>query len=774
MKRSGRGKGGRAYAARLGPLMRQWGPLFRHLYDAVIVTDLDGKIVEWNPAAEELYGYAREEVLGKNAEILNPAPERAAVSRGILEGLDREGLWVGEIRIVRKDGTAGLCESVVVAVYGDAGERIAVLSFDRDITARRRAEERLGVINELINRSAENLSVIDLETGLYLYVNDTCCVSTGYSRDEFLRMCVADIDPSVTRKWSAADERTIRSGERTRLREGLIRRKDGTVFPVEVISSIVRVAGREYLVATARDITERRKTEEEQARQRDFMKRVIDMIPDFLFVKDREDRYLLANRALADACGTTPERMLGKTDVELGADPAEAARFTEADREVLRSGKDMLIPDETFTVASGETRRYQTTRRPLADERGELTRVLAASIDITERLQMQEQLLHAQKMETVGHLAGGIAHDFNNLLSVILTCARFIDRDLPPDSPLRRDSGQILATVNRCVDLTRKLLAFSRRQIISPSVIGVDEFVRSMETMLRRLIREHVVLEFQLAPDTGAVCADRNQLEHLLINLCVNADDALPEGGTLTVRTARAAVSARAGREDAWGASDFVMISVRDTGTGMSEEVKAHLFEPYFTTKEIGRGTGLGLASIYGIVKQNGGSIEVESAEGEGTEFRVYLPRVGASPAASATPREPPRPPRGIETVLLAEDEQMVRTVTARMLRDHGYTVLEAESGDAALRIARAFGVDKISLLVTDVVMPGMNGKQLVEELRREVPGLAALCISGYPREEMGHRGVLDPGIAFLSKPFNDVELVTKVREVLDASASGR
>lgn len=219
---------------------------------------------------------------------------------------------------------------------------------------RGRAEERLGLISELINRSAENLSVIDIETGRFLYVNDTCCASTGFSREEFLRMRVADIDPSAAGAWSPEEERSARSRKATRLREGLIKRKDGTVFPVEVSSSIAIVAGREYLIATARDITGRRRTEEEQSRRRTFLRQVIDMIPDFLFVKDREDRYLLANRQLAKAYGTTHERMLGKTDVELGADPVQAARFSEAGREVLRSRRDMVTPDEEFTVASGE------------------------------------------------------------------------------------------------------------------------------------------------------------------------------------------------------------------------------------------------------------------------------------------------------------------------------------------------------------------------------------------------------------------------------------
>ena len=505
-------EGGDTPAAGIEPLVRQWVSLFQHMYDAVIVTDLDGNIVEWNPAASALYGYSREEVLGKKAELLNPSAERRAVTRSILKGLEEAGVWVGEIRVVRKDGSRGLCESVIVPVRDAKGGRVAVLSFDRDITERKRAEEELGVFKELINRSGENLSIIDLDTGLFLYVNDTCCASTGYSRDEFLTMRVADIDPSVTEPRPPEKRRAVRVEKSSRVREGLIRRKDGTIFPVEVNFSIVRVGGKGYEIATARDITERRRGEDELSRQRDFLRKVIDVIPELVFVKDSDDRYLLVNRGLADAYARTPEQMIGKTDLDLGGDPVEADRFREAVREVLRTGREMIIPEETFTPAAGETRYYQTTRRPLADEEGALTRVLAVSVDITERRRMQQQLLHAQKMETVGRLAGGVAHDFNNLLSIILNCAYFLNKDLPSDSPLREDTAQILATTDRCVDLIRKLLAFSRRQIISLRAVSVGEILRSTEKMLRRLIHENISLQVSAEADAGMLRADPAQI----------------------------------------------------------------------------------------------------------------------------------------------------------------------------------------------------------------------------------------------------------------------
>lgn len=769
-KKPRRAKG--APAGRTGdiePLVRQWSSLFQHLYDAVIVTDLDGRIVEWNPAASALYGYTRGEALGKKAEELNPPAERRAVSRSILRGLDNAGIWVGEIRVVRKDGSEGRAESVIVPVRDEKGRRVAVLSFDRDITERTRAAEELGIFRELINRSGENLSIIDLQTGRFLYVNDTCCASTGYSRDEFAAMRVADIDPSVKEPWSAKKERAHRTDRITRLREGLIRRRDGTIFPVEVSSSIVRVAGKEYLIATARDITDRQRGEDERSRQRDFLRKVIDVIPELVFVKDAKDRYILANRGLADAYAMTPEQMVGKSDVELGNDPAEAAGFREADREVLRTGREMIVSEETFTLASGETRYYQTTRRPLADEEGGLTRILAVSVDITERRLMQARLIQSQKMETVGRLAGGIAHDFNNLLSIILNCAYFLSKDLPPDSPLREDTAQILATTERCVDLIRKLLAFSRRQIISPRAVGVGEILRSAEKMLRRLIQENISLEIVSEPGAGMVRADPAQIEHALINLCINARDAMPGGGAITIRAARAIPPDGTGATaDGEARGKWVMISVRDTGAGMSDEVKSHIFEPYYTTKEMGRGTGLGLSSIYGIVIQHGGHIRVQSAPGKGTEFRIYLPRLRRErePLRGGSASAPPS--CGSETVLLVEDQRSVREVTARMLRSLGYTVRDAGSGDEALALVTRGGAEGLRLLITDVIMPGMGGRELAAVLARKIPGLKVLFISGYPEEEIGHCGLIEPGIYFLPKPFDQATIGKKMRELLD------
>jgi signal transduction histidine kinase len=390
--------------------------------------------------------------------------------------------------------------------------------------------------------------------------------------------------------------------------------------------------------------------------------------------------------------------------------------------------------------------------------------------DITERQRLEEQLRQAQKMEAVGRLAGGVAHDFNNILTVVIGCAELaadaLAQDRDADSYLR----EILVSADRATDLTNQLLAFSRRQILQPRVLDLNQVLEGLETMLRRLLGEDLEIEIAKAPGIGTVLADPGRIEQVVMNLVVNARDAMPTGGKLTVETGevyldKEYVKSHEGTQE----GPHVMLSVSDTGAGMSPEVCARLFEPFFTTKAQGKGTGLGLSTAYGIVKQSGGSISVYSEPGRGTTFKIYLPRMDgdAAEAAAAGVDEPPS--TGSETVLVAEDDLAVRSVTVNMLRKRGYTVLEAESPGEALRLAGEHP-DPIHLLVTDVVMPEMGGRELADAIVLVRPQVRVLFVSGYTENAIVHQGVLDRGIAFLSKPFTIQSLAAKVRSVLDGS----
>jgi signal transduction histidine kinase len=387
--------------------------------------------------------------------------------------------------------------------------------------------------------------------------------------------------------------------------------------------------------------------------------------------------------------------------------------------------------------------------------------------DISERKRLEDQLRQAQRMETVGRLAGGVAHDFNNLLTAISGYSAFALESLPPSDPVRADIEQVVKAADRAAGLTRQLLAFSRRQIIEMRVISLNDLVLDMDKMLRRLIGEDIELATIPGDDLASARADPGQLEQVLVNLVVNARDAMPGGGTLTIETANVSLDEGYARlHPGLESGDYVMLAVTDTGTGMTDEVKSHLFEPFFTTKGVGKGTGLGLSTVYGIVKQHGGYTYVYSELGKGSTFKVYLPAVEAEAEGLSRRDAEGYLPKGSETVLVVEDEATVRGFIVRTLAELGYKPLEAINGEEALRVAREHH-GPIHLLLTDVVMPQMGGKELGAQMRVERPDIRVLFASGYTDSTIVHDGILDKGLAFLQKPFTTATLARKVREVL-------
>jgi PAS domain S-box-containing protein len=502
--------------------------------------------------------------------------------------------------------------------------------------------------------------------------------------------------------------------------------------------------------------------------QQQFLLQIVNANPHMIFVKNWDGRFTLANQAAAEIYGTTTEQLVGKRDADFNPNREEVERFLQDDREVMTSLQPRFIAEEPVTnPATGETRWFQTVKVALVAAEGGVPQVLGVATDITRRKQLEDQLRQSQKMEAVGRLAGGVAHDFNNLLTAILGHADLLLEDATQHDGRRADLTEIKRAAERAAGLTRQLLAFSRKQILQPKVLDLNTVVTGMGTLLHRLIGEDIELRIVPAPGLGAVEADPGQLEQVILNLAVNARDAMPRGGKLTVETANVHLDEAYARQRVGvQPGPYVLLAVTDTGVGMDEHVKAHVFEPFFTTKEQGKGTGLGLATVYGIVQQSGGFIWVYSEPGRGTAFKIYLPRK----AASSQDLEPV-PTRedshaGSGTILLVEDEEAVRKLASRVLEARGYTVLRAADGLQALdTVERHPGA--IDLLITDVVMPRMSGRELADLVRPRRPATKVLYVSGYTDDAIVHHGVLDAGVMFLQKPFTPDSLARKVKEIL-------
>lgn len=592
----------------------------------------------------------------------------------------------------------------------------------------------------------------------------------GYAAEEMLGHSILDLVPPAQHTEARSIVERIRAGEHIAPYHAARLRKDGRLVHVSVNPWPVRDAAGNFvsLAAVYTDLTDRRRAAEALRERDELLRNIMAHIPCGLFWKDRRSAYLGANEQFARDHGlASPEQAVGRTDPDFLVDPSEAEFFRQCDRQVIESGEPLLNVEEPLTRPNGRKVVLLTSKVPLRDAEGRVVGVLGVYQDITDRKRMEEQFRQAQKMDAIGQLAGGIAHDFNNLLTVILGYGDLALERLAADDPLRELVAGMAGAGQRAAALTRQLLAFGRRQVLSPKVLDLNDIVAGIERMLRRLIGEDIDLATRLQPDLGHVRADPGQVEQVLLNLAVNARDAMPRGGKLTIETRDAELdSAYTRGHPEVPPGRYVLMAVSDTGCGMTPEVKARIFEPFFTTKGPGKGTGLGLATVYGIVKQSGGSVEVYSEPDNGTAFKVYLPRVDL-PVTAGKSQPPLSPPRGTETILVAEDDRGVRGLTCHVLRSSGYTVLEAADGEDALRAAGRYP-GPIHLLLTDVVMPGMNGRELAERLHVTRPHVRVLYLSGYTDDAIVRHGVLEERAEFLQKPFTPLALTSRIRKILD------
>ncbi len=725
-------------------------------------------MLEWiTDAFWRLTGYVPGDMsfgIGMTA-IIHP-DDRVLVRRtfeALISGQDQ----VFEFRMMSKSGRIRWLRCHMRPVWDkDRGGIARIYGAAQDITERKEAEETWQRYQLFHQHSRDIILFVRYPDGQILEANRAAAAAYGYSHEELLALNIRDLHhpetrPLLTIQMAQANQAGIRF-------ETIHCRKDGSTFPVEVNSYSIPVGEEQMLFSVARDITERKHAEEQLANERNLLRTLIDNVPDLIYVKDTQGRFLVANEAIARIMGADgPHGLLGKTDFDFY--PAELAiQYHSSEQELLRSERPILDREEMIVDSQGRKKWLSTTKVPLYDREGQMIGLVGMGRDITARKQLEEQFRQAQKMEAIGRLAGGVAHDFNNLLTVINGSSELLLEELDPSDSLAGDVKNILDAGERAARLARQLLVFSRRQIVETRILNLNEVLLNLGKMLSRLIGEDMRLEMNLDPQLANIRADAGQLEQVVVNLAVNARDAMPQGGTLSLTTANVTLDdAYENAHVGLRSGSYVSLSVTDTGTGMPPEVLQHLFEPFFTTKAEGKGTGLGLATVYGIIHQSEGDIRVYSEVGYGSTFRIYLPRV--QEVASEHIEEALKARGGSETILVVEDQEPVRRITARMLKDLGYSVLEAADGAAAIQLCRDYP-HAINLLLTDVVMPEMGGKELAEQLTLLRQDLRVLYMTGFSEKAVTHLEAEESDVQIIQKPFSSETLARQVRQILDGS----
>ena len=750
---------------------------FQDLGVGMALLSPDGRWLRVNQAVCEILGVSQDELIGFSAEARahpDDAPAHVEALRLLLAGECRT--YTMEKRYVRPSGEvvwALVNVALVPAPDGQPGHLVAAI---QDITDRKLSDIALRVSEErhrlLAKASQETVSDWDLVTDRLVWDEGT--------------EPLLDYEPSQlggTGAWwyeriHAADRDRVRASLDTAVAEGTdawteeyrFRRADGTYAVVQGRAHLVRneVGAPVRVISALSGLSNAHRADRQ-------LQQVLDALQVGVSVVDKQGRIVVANSSDRQLWGGPREPGAPEVAGHRGwwADTGEPVRPDEWG--ALRAIGGEFSADEEVMIETpeGQRRTILSSATPLVDESGEIVGAVNVSKDVTEtktaetaRTRLEEQAHQAQKMEAVGRLAGGVAHDFNNLLTGILSYSELILQELRPEDPIRADVEQIRDAGRRAANLSRQLLAFSRRQLLQPRVLSLNTLVTELEAMLGRLAGPSVTIEIQLDPLLDNVLADPQKLEQVLVNLVVNAREAMPDGGRIRISTGQWREGEPPGPRAAGGRpADYVSLWVSDTGVGMDPATQSHIFEPFFTTKPAGNGIGLGLSTVYGIVEQSGGTISVDSAPGEGATFGIHFPRHHGS---APVPAPAPQPASGgKETLLLVEDEQPVRESVRRLLEWQGYTVLEASSGTDALQLYET-NEEGIDLVVTDLIMPGMSGQELVDQLRARRPELRALFMSGYADQPSPSNGAVRGGTAYVEKPFTGEVLMQRLREVLE------
>ncbi len=742
--------------------------------DAIIGNDLKGRITSWNKGAETMYGYAARDVINRKLSILAPTDRIDEISRMMAEV--KTGHHIEAFETVRKHKNDKLIEvSLTISpVLDSEGTVIGASTIARDITAQKLAEETLRKSNETsIYASPIPIVAGDAERRVTMW-NPAAEALFGWSEQEV----VGQPNPTIPDQGMPEASRlhaTLLSGQIVTGVEVLRQKRDGTLVTVSLSAAPIRDANRRVkgILGFLADVTEQKKAEEALRQAEQKYRTIFENATEGIYQATPDGRYLVANPALASMLGfESPEELIrARTDIRTQeyVSPEKYTEFIHAMKEhgavqnfayqaYRKDGKIIWVSENAHAVRSAD---------------GRILHFEGTVEDVTQQRELEDQLWQMQKIEAIGRLAGGVAHDFNNILMAISSYAELLERKVKEEAT-RRYVGEIVKATDRGSSLTQGLLTFSRKQLLSPKVLDLNGLISEQSNMLRRLIPENIELRFVPTDGIGLVRADPSQIEQVVMNLVINARDAMPNGGLVLIETVNAELDNKQ-FPNSGGYKRHVLLSVTDNGHGMDATTKSHMFEPFFTTKEQGKGTGLGLAIVFGIVKNSGGQILVQSEPDAGTTFKIYLPVVEEMVQALADELQQV-PVRGTGTILLVEDEGGVRESAAEYLTENGYTVLVAKSGPEALNMAGDYK-QPIDLLLTDVVMPQMSGPEISEKIKRQRPEIRVVFMSGYSNNLLSKQQILDPEQVILRKPFRLASLGRCIAETLGVSkraATGR
>ncbi len=737
--------------------------LVEHSQDLICTHDLEGRILSANPWPATVLGYAPDELLRMNMRDLLVPEVRHEFGR-YLDEIRTHGTARGLLWVQARNGERRLWEYKNTLRTEGVAEPI-VRGMAQDITERKHSEwalkESEGKFRVIFEGSKDGIILADVESKKFHTGNKTFCDMLQYTLDEIRQLSVADIHPEENLPGVLdAFERGVK--QESKLAGDIpVRRKDGSVLWAEVTASPVTISGKKYLLGNFRDVTERRKADEALTR----LGLAVDQATEAIVITDTEGTIQYVNPAFERSTGYSREEAVGKNPRVL--------RSGKHDEAFYRRLWDTLTRGEVWTghfinrKKDGLLYEEDATISPLRDSSGKIVNYVATKRDVTNVVSLERQVRTAQRMESVGTLAGGIAHDFNNSLTGIVGFGELLRMRMAGDEQALHDLDEILRCAERAATLTRQLLTFARRQVIEPVNLNLSTLVADLMKLIGKVVGEHIEVKTSLEKNVPTIHADRGQIEQVVMNLCLNARDAMPEGGRLVVETGDVYLDEEYVRQNPYMRTGrYALLTVSDTGVGMDEKTRERVFEPFFTTKGPDKGTGLGLAMVYGIAKQHGGFIHLYSEPGKGTAFKVYFPAIEAQPDAVPTIRREEIVRGGTETILLAEDEEAIRSFIERALKELGYNVLVARNGEEAIEIFRQN--KEIVLAVLDVVMPRKGGKEAFEEMHKQNPRLKVIFMSGYSANAIHDSFVLIPGTPFLQKPFGPTILARKIREVLD------